>query len=128
MDADVIVVGAGIIGTSVALELARTGRTPVFAFMAGVSTHTPFSPTAPFQPDWQKLMTPTPYTTEAMYEAFEHVPEKRQRDVGVGRHLATQPTKALGLIKRALAAAETGRGTSGIEGFEDVFHVFQTAL
>ena len=58
-----------------ALELARTGRTPVFAFMAGVSTHTPFSPTAPFQPDWQKLMTPTPYTTEAMYEAFEHVPD-----------------------------------------------------
>jgi hypothetical protein len=45
-----------------ALELARTPRAPAFVFYPTVGTHTPFSPTAPYQPDWAKMLTDTPYS------------------------------------------------------------------
>jgi len=57
------------------LEFDTPGRAPVFAFMAGVSTHTPFSPTAPYQPDWSRLMTRFPYTPASIDEAYEHQPD-----------------------------------------------------
>jgi hypothetical protein len=44
-----------------ALELARRPRPPVFAFYPTVGTHTPFSPTAPYQPDWAKVLTDAPF-------------------------------------------------------------------
>ncbi len=58
-----------------AFEFDKTGRAPTFAFMAGVSTHTPFSPTAPYQADWTRLMTKFPFPPEAIDEAYEHQPD-----------------------------------------------------
>ena len=58
-----------------ALELDKTNRSPTFAFMAGVSTHTPFSPTAPYQPDWTRLTTDSPYPMTAIDDAYDHQPD-----------------------------------------------------
>jgi hypothetical protein len=58
-----------------ALELDKTNRPPTFAVMAGVSTHTPFSPTPPYQPDWARLMTEAPYPPDAIEETYSHQPD-----------------------------------------------------
>ena len=41
------------------LELAPKDRAPVFAFLPTTSTHTPFSPTPPYQASWPRMLTPT---------------------------------------------------------------------
>src|SRR5439155_11535404 len=46
------------------LELARQPRAPVFAFFPTISTHTPFSPTPPYQPDWRRMLSDHPYDTD----------------------------------------------------------------
>lgn len=56
-------------------EFDKTNRAPTFAFMAGVSTHTPFSPTAPYQADWSQLMTRFPYPPAAIDEAYDYPPD-----------------------------------------------------
>ncbi len=43
------------------LEVNRPDRPPLFVFLPTVSTHTPFSPTAPYQPEWPRMLTDRPY-------------------------------------------------------------------
>jgi Sulfatase len=42
-------------------EIDVSGRAPVFVFFPTISTHLPFRPTPPYQPDWQALSGPAPY-------------------------------------------------------------------
>ena len=44
-----------------ALEIATRPRRPVFVFFPTVTTHAPFVPTPPYQPDWARVLTPSPY-------------------------------------------------------------------
>ena len=44
------------------LELANQGRPRAFVFFPTISTHTPFRPTPPYQPDWQRLVSAAPFT------------------------------------------------------------------
>jgi hypothetical protein len=49
-----------------ALEPARAGRAPLFVFFPTLSTHTPFEPIPPYQPDWSRMLSDHPYdSTEA---------------------------------------------------------------
>ena len=41
-----------------AVEVARQPRPPLFVFFPTVSTHTPFTPTPPYQPDWARDASP----------------------------------------------------------------------
>ena len=43
------------------LERDKPMRQPLFVFYPTISTHTPFSPLAPFQPDWPRLQTDHPF-------------------------------------------------------------------
>jgi hypothetical protein len=44
---------------------ARTAESPPrLLFFATISSHFPFSPVPPYQPDWQRVLTPTPFDTE----------------------------------------------------------------
>ena len=36
-------------------------RKPLFVFFPTISTHTPFRPTPPYQPDWQRMLTNRPF-------------------------------------------------------------------
>jgi hypothetical protein len=53
-----------------ALELDRQERRPMFVFFPTINTHAPFSPTPPYQPDWQRLLTDRPYETDALDRSF----------------------------------------------------------
>ena len=44
-----------------ALEAARPSGRPLFVFFPTTSTHAPFGPIAPYQPDWPQLVSPHPY-------------------------------------------------------------------
>jgi hypothetical protein len=56
-------------------ELSREGRPPLFVFYPTVSTHTPFTPLAPYQPDWHKMLTPKPFTDEELDKAYVGEPD-----------------------------------------------------
>jgi hypothetical protein len=58
-----------------ALEIAPHARQPVFVFFPTISTHTPFTPAPPYQPDWSRILTPTPYDDEELARAWAQEPD-----------------------------------------------------
>jgi hypothetical protein len=58
-----------------ALELDRRPRAPAFVFFPTVSTHIPFSPTPPYQPNWARLLTDTPYDQPEADRALNREPD-----------------------------------------------------
>src|SRR5262249_36357693 len=52
-------------------EVDQPGRKPLFVFFPTLSTHTPFSPTPPYQQDWSKLLTAEPFDPYAVDAAYE---------------------------------------------------------
>ena len=63
------------IATLDALEVSRQPRAPLFVFFPTVSTHFPFSPTPPYQPDWPKVLTDTPYDVPQIVRAYSREPD-----------------------------------------------------
>lgn len=57
------------------LELAAPERRPVFAFFPTISSHAPFTPAPPYQPDWARVLTPTPYDESALTAAYAVPPD-----------------------------------------------------
>lgn len=57
------------------LELASSERAPVFAFLPTTSTHTPFSPTPPYQASWPRMLTSTPYDEAEYQKAWAEPPD-----------------------------------------------------
>jgi hypothetical protein len=53
-----------------ALEIDKPNRPPVFVFLPTVSTHTPFTPTPPYQPDWSRMAGTAPYDLAALDRAY----------------------------------------------------------
>jgi hypothetical protein len=58
-----------------ALELNRSPRAPLFVFFPTLSTHFPFIPTPPYQPDWSRMATGQPYDGPEIVRAYERVPD-----------------------------------------------------
>jgi hypothetical protein len=56
-----------------ALEEHR-GTARRFVFFPTISTHFPFSPTPPYQPDWRRLFTALPYDGPDIVNAYAHEP------------------------------------------------------
>lgn len=56
-------------------ETAKTDRKPLFVFYPTVSTHTPFSPLAPYQSDWASMLGPQPFTLEQVNHAYASDPD-----------------------------------------------------
>jgi Sulfatase len=57
------------------LELRQANRSPVFVFFPTVSTHTPFTPTPPYQEDWARVLTAHPFDDAVVEEAFDRQPD-----------------------------------------------------
>jgi len=53
-----------------ARELQRKPRKPLFVFFPTVSTHIPFRPIPPMQPDWRRMLSPQPYDAAPLQHAF----------------------------------------------------------
>jgi Sulfatase len=58
-----------------ALELRRPGRRPVFAFFPTLTTHFPFNPTPPYQPDWRRIASDRPFDGPAIVRAYGREPD-----------------------------------------------------
>ncbi|HEU4692432.1 MAG TPA: sulfatase-like hydrolase/transferase [Vicinamibacterales bacterium] len=58
-----------------ALEIAPRSRQPVFVFFPTISTHTPFTPAPPYQPDWSRILTRAPYDDEVLARAWAQEPD-----------------------------------------------------
>jgi hypothetical protein len=57
------------------LEVSRTPRPPLFVFFPTISTHIPFTPTPPYQADWRRMLTPTPYEEADLERVYERQPD-----------------------------------------------------
>ncbi len=53
----------------------RTPRPPLFVFYPTISTHFPFSPTPPYQPDWSRMFDAHPYDGPAIVRAYARQPD-----------------------------------------------------
>jgi len=58
-----------------ALEVSRPSRPPLFVFFPTISTHFPFIPTPPYQPDWRRMLTARPYDGPAIVRAYSQQPD-----------------------------------------------------
>jgi hypothetical protein len=58
-----------------AAELGRTPRAPVFAVFPTSTTHAPFGPVAPYQPDWSKLLGPDAFDAADVDRAMADTPD-----------------------------------------------------
>ena len=57
------------------LELNRSPRAPLFVFFPTLSTHFPFIPTPPYQPDWSRMSTGHPYDGPEIVRAYDREPD-----------------------------------------------------
>jgi len=53
------------------LEGEKPSRPPLFMFFPTISTHTPFRPTPPYQPDWSRMLTDQPFEQPELDRAFD---------------------------------------------------------
>lgn len=53
-----------------ALEIEPRSRPPLFMFLPTITTHAPFTPAPPYQPDWARMLTPQPYDTVDLHRAW----------------------------------------------------------
>ena len=58
-----------------ALEVVRQPRRPVFVFFPTITTHAPFVPTPPYQPDWARMLTVSPYDAADVDRAWSDYPD-----------------------------------------------------
>jgi hypothetical protein len=58
-----------------ALEVAKTPRPPLFVFFPTISTHFPFVPTPPYQPDWARIFDLHPYDGPSIVRAYAQQPD-----------------------------------------------------
>ena len=70
------------------LFIAPPQHSPVFVFMPSISSHTPFLPTPPYQPDWKRVLTTQPYDEVVVERAWSERPD--WTDLGPGYVKAMQ--------------------------------------
>jgi len=51
-------------------EVDKPGRAPLFVFFPTISTHFPFNPVPPYQPDWSKMTDLHPYDGPSIVRAY----------------------------------------------------------
>jgi Sulfatase len=56
-------------------ELQRSPRKPLFVFLPTVTTHAPFQPVPPMQPDWRRVLSPQPYDAAPLKQALAERPD-----------------------------------------------------
>jgi hypothetical protein len=97
-----------------------------FVFFPTISTHFPFSPTPPYQPNWDRLFTTRPYDGPDIVRAYAHPPDWTNFTPGyiealaydfavLGGYLGRWPDRRLVMVligDHQPPAAVSGRGAS----------------
>ena len=58
-----------------ALEVENRDRSPLFVFFSTLSTHAPFTPAPPYQPDWARVVSEFPYDRDDLDRAWADQPD-----------------------------------------------------
>jgi hypothetical protein len=58
-----------------ALERSSSDRKPLFVVFPTINTHTPFTPVPPYQSDWSRMLSATPYDAAPLQRALAHEPD-----------------------------------------------------
>jgi hypothetical protein len=77
------------------LELTKPDRAPLFAVFPTISSHAPFTPAPPYQPDWTRMLTSAPYDASALEAAYTGPADWTNLTPGYG--------EALNYVHRTLA-------------------------
>lgn len=83
-----------------ALEIAPTSRAPVFAFFPTVSTHTPFTPTPPYEPDWTRILADHPFDDAVIERLFDEQPDWMNLSPSYGNAVAYAHQVLGGYLRR----------------------------
>jgi hypothetical protein len=81
-------------------ELTHPRRRPLFVFFPTVSTHTPFTPTPPYQPDWSRMLTPHPFDDNVVIERFDQVPDWTNLSPSYGNAVAYAHEVLAGYLRK----------------------------
>jgi hypothetical protein len=71
-----------------ALVVTPQPRAPAFVFMPTISTHAPFTPVPPYQPDWTRILTTAPYERDELMRAYDEVADWTNLGPGYARSLS----------------------------------------
>lgn len=58
-----------------ALEIKPSQRSPRLVFFPTISTHAPFTPVPPYQSDWERVLTESPYDQNSLDRAWSDWPD-----------------------------------------------------
>lgn len=83
-----------------ALAIAPQPHQPVFAFFPTVSTHAPFIPTPPYQPDWSRLATAKPFDDAMLATAWDQEPDWLNLEPGYLQSIAYAFDSFVGYLRQ----------------------------
>ena len=83
-----------------ALERTTRPRAPVFAVFPTSTTHAPFGPVAPYQPDWARLLTDEPFDAAEASRALEARPDLTNLRPSYVRGMAYDFESLAGYVRR----------------------------
>lgn len=57
------------------IELNKQNRPPLFLMFTSISSHMPFRPTPPYQPEWSRILSTTPFDNGQVQDSLALLPE-----------------------------------------------------
>ena len=82
------------------LELSRSGRRPVFAVFPTSTSHAPFGPVPPYQPDWSKLLTDAAFDPADVERAMAANPDLTNLSPSYAKAMAYEFTTFAGYVRQ----------------------------
>ena len=83
-----------------ALERGAPSRAPLVVFFPTVSTHFPFIPTPPYQPDWGRMLLERPYDGPSIDRAYAQQPDWTHFGPGYVQAIAYDYATLAGYLRR----------------------------
>ena len=83
-----------------ALENTGAARSPLFVFFPTISTHFPFIPTPPYQPDWSRMFLEHPYDGPSIVRAYAQQPDWTNFGPGYVNAIAYDYATLAGYLRR----------------------------
>jgi hypothetical protein len=82
-----------------ALEAARPSRAPLFVVFPTSTTHAPFGPVAPYQPDWSRVLTGDAYDQADVDRAMAATPDLTNLGPSYGKAMAYEFVSLAGYLR-----------------------------
>lgn len=81
-------------------EIEPASRAPLFVFFPTTGTHTPFTPTPPYQADWPRMLTAHPYDEADLLRSWSQQPDWMNLGPSYARALGATYRWIGGLLRR----------------------------